>query len=145
MCSQVKLIFKATFVGTRVNIEDGCGRINSVIGRVLSPVFFFSLQINKFVRAVAVVSLFCQTLIEPRQEGNKLNRDHISCKITYISNGMYMHRFKSRVHFVLPDHYESVCFLSIWFALRLITFIIYQIFDVVARSLHVYLSQTPNV
>ncbi|KAK2547812.1 Ceramide transfer protein [Acropora cervicornis] len=42
--------------------------------------------INKFVRAVAVVSLFCQTLIEPRQEGNKLNRDHISCKITYISN-----------------------------------------------------------
>lgn len=42
--------------------------------------------INKFVRAVAVVSLFCQTLIEPRQEGNKLNREHISCKITYISN-----------------------------------------------------------
>ena len=44
MCSRVKLIFKATFVGTCVNIEDGCGRINSVIGRVLSPVFFSLLD-----------------------------------------------------------------------------------------------------
>lgn len=50
MCSQVKLIFKATFVGTCVNIEDGCGRINSVIGRVLSPVFFFpSRSTSSFV------------------------------------------------------------------------------------------------
>ncbi|XP_073242130.1 ceramide transfer protein-like isoform X2 [Porites lutea] len=41
---------------------------------------------NKYIRAVAVVSLFCQTLIEPREEGMKLNRDHISCKITYTAN-----------------------------------------------------------
>lgn len=42
--------------------------------------------INKYVRAVAVVSLFCQTLIEPREEGSRLNRDHISCQITYTAN-----------------------------------------------------------
>ncbi|CAH3018152.1 unnamed protein product [Porites evermanni] len=45
---------------------------------------------NKYIRAVAVVSLFCQTLIEPREEGMKLNRDHISCKITYTANGKTM-------------------------------------------------------
>ena len=47
-------------------------------------------QTNKYIRAVAVVSLFCQTLIEPREEGMKLNRDHISCKITYTANGKTM-------------------------------------------------------
>lgn len=34
------------------------------------------------------VALFCQTFIEPREEGQKLTRDHISCQITYTANGM---------------------------------------------------------
>ena len=35
------------------------------------------------------VGLFCQTFIEPREEGQKLTRDHISCQITYTANGMW--------------------------------------------------------
>ncbi|XP_020600875.1 collagen type IV alpha-3-binding protein-like [Orbicella faveolata] len=41
---------------------------------------------NKFVRAMITVALFCQTFIEPREEGQKLTRDHISCQITYTAN-----------------------------------------------------------
>lgn len=43
---------------------------------------------NKFVRASIVVGLYCQTFIEPRAEGEKLTRDHVTCKITYTANGM---------------------------------------------------------
>lgn len=41
---------------------------------------------NKFVRAAIVVGLYCQTFIEPRAEGEKLTRDHVTCKITYTAN-----------------------------------------------------------
>ncbi|XP_031559245.1 ceramide transfer protein-like [Actinia tenebrosa] len=42
--------------------------------------------INKYVRVTCNVAMFCQTLIEPREEGQPLSRDHISCKITYSAN-----------------------------------------------------------
>ncbi|KXJ11899.1 collagen type IV alpha-3-binding protein [Exaiptasia diaphana] len=42
--------------------------------------------INKFVRVTCNVAMFCQTLIEPREEGQPLTRDHISCRITYSAN-----------------------------------------------------------
>lgn len=41
---------------------------------------------NKFVRAAIVVGLYCQTFIETRAEGEKLTRDHVTCKITYTAN-----------------------------------------------------------
>ncbi|KAK3735008.1 hypothetical protein QZH41_010662 [Actinostola sp. cb2023] len=40
----------------------------------------------KFVRVTCNVAMFCQTLIEPREEGQPLSRDHISCRITYSAN-----------------------------------------------------------
>ena len=48
--------------------------------------FIFPFQQNKYVRAIMAVTLFCQTLIEPRGEGKQLNRDLISCKMTYTAN-----------------------------------------------------------
>ncbi|KAJ7365850.1 Collagen type IV alpha-3-binding protein [Desmophyllum pertusum] len=69
------------FAGTRLENEVGRPWIvcNNSLDHSDAPT-------NKFVRAMIVVGLFCQTFFEPREEGQKLNRDHISCKITYTAN-----------------------------------------------------------
>ena len=44
-------------------------------------------QPKRLVRATLNVAMLTQTIIVPREDGEKLTRDHVTCKITYSANG----------------------------------------------------------
>ena len=45
----------------------------------------YPLKSNKCVRVALTVCLYCQTLITPPEDGSKVSRDDITCKITYCA------------------------------------------------------------
>ncbi|XP_058940888.2 ceramide transfer protein-like [Pocillopora verrucosa] len=73
-----------------IPLSDAGERVENEVGRPWivcnNSMEHQDAPMNKFVRASIVVGLYCQTFIEPRAEGEKLTRDHVTCKITYTAN-----------------------------------------------------------
>lgn len=51
--------------------------------------YFFQTNAGKCVRLFLTVCLVCQTFVDPPKDGTEINRDNLTCKITYCSVGEY--------------------------------------------------------
>lgn len=56
---------------------------------VCSWVYFFAQATSRCVRAKINIAMICQTLVSPPEGDKEISRDNITCKITYVANGVY--------------------------------------------------------
>lgn len=58
---------------------------------IYSWVHFFAQPTSRCVRAKINIAMICQTLVSPPEGDKEISRDNITCKITYVANGVYLH------------------------------------------------------
>ena len=84
---------------------------------------FYSQPSSRCVRAKINIAMICQTLVSPPEGDKELSRNNITCKITYVANGVFPSLCLCLIKWkrwwrILENVYKTSCSLYITFCFR---------------------------